>query len=85
MRRAHFIKICFDEEVKIYFQVDKGQGLGNYLNAFTVCALVEPWEGQKVDVTVDTITRKVTVGDITISFNDIGENSYTQGIHDFYL
>ena len=78
-------KICFDEEVNLFFQVDEEQGLKNYLNAFTVCALVEPWDGQKVDIVVDTLSRKVTVDGTTISFNLIGEDPYTQGIHDFYL
>ncbi len=78
-------KVCFDEEVKIYFQVDKEQSLKNYLNAFTVCTLVEPWEGQNVDIIVDTLARKVTVDNITIGFEMIGEDPYNQGIHDFYL
>ena len=46
-------KICFDEEVQLYFQVDEARGLQNYLNAFAICALVEPWEGQPVNIIVD--------------------------------
>ncbi len=78
-------KICFDEGVKLFFLVDKEQGMQNYLNAFTICAFVKPWEGQEVDIVVNTLSRKVTVGGTTISFNLIGEDPYTQGIHDFYL
>ncbi len=78
-------KICFDEEVNLFFQVDVEQGLKNYLNAFTVCALVEPWDGQAVDIVVDTLSRKVTVGGTTISFKMVGEDPYNQGIYDFYL
>ena len=78
-------KVCFDEEVRLYFQVDAEQSLTNYLNAFTVCALVEPWEGQAVDIMVDTLSGKVTVDNTTISFREIGEDPYNQGIHDFYL
>ncbi len=78
-------KICFDEEVNLYFQVDKEQGLQNYLNAFTVCALVEPWDGQEVDIVVDTLALKVTVDNTTTNFKDIGEDPYNQGIHDFYF
>jgi hypothetical protein len=76
--------ICFDEEVNLYFQVDEEQGLGNYLNAFSVCALVEPWSDQPVDIIVDTLTQKIIVDNTTISFGEIGEDSYTQGIHDFF-
>jgi len=77
-------KICFDEEVHLYFKVDEDKGLKNYLNAFTVCALVEPWDGQAVDIVVDTLARKVTVDGTTISFKMVGEDPYNQGIHDFY-
>ena len=77
-------KICFDDEVKLFFQVDINQGLKNYLNAFTVCAQVEPWDGQSVDIIVDTIVNKVTVDGTTTRFDTIGEDPYTQGIHDFY-
>jgi hypothetical protein len=78
-------KVCFDEEVKLYFQVDASHGLKNYLNAFTVCALVEPWEGQEVNIVVDTLSQEVTVDNTTVSFSGIGEDPYNQGIHDFYL
>lgn len=77
-------KICFDEEVNLYFQVDRARGLKNYLNAFTVCALVEPWEGQEIDITIDTLSQKITVDNTTTSFKGIGEDPYNQGIHDFY-
>ncbi len=77
-------KICFDEEVKLYFQVDTKQGLKNYLNAFTVCTLVEPWEGQEVDIVVDTLAEKVTINGTSIDFKYIGGEPYNQGIHDFY-
>lgn len=78
-------QICFDDEVKLYFQVDGVRGLKNYLNAFTVCPQAEPWEGQPVDIIVDTLSNKVTVDGTTIDFQMIGEDPYTQGIHDFYL
>lgn len=78
-------KICFDEEVTLYFQVDTSQGLTNYLNAFTICAAVEPWEGQSTDIVVDTLARTITIKGSTVSFQEIGEDPYTQGIHDFYL
>lgn len=77
-------KICFDEEVKLFFQVDEEQGLQNYLNAFTVCTLVEPWDGREVDIVVDTISHKITVDKTTVTFGMVGEDPYTQGIHDFY-
>ena len=78
-------KICFDKEVKLYFEVDIEKGLKNYLNAFAVCALVEPWDGQPIDVIVNTLSQKVTVDSTTIRFKEIGEDPYTQGVHDFYL
>ena len=78
-------KICFDEDVFLYFKVDEEQGLQNYLNAFTVCTLVEPWEGQPIDIVVNTLSQKITVGGTTVTFKEIGEDPYNQGIHDFYL
>ncbi len=66
-------------------EVDVEQGLKNYLNAFAVCALVEPWDGQPTDVIVNTLSQKVTVDSTTIRFKEIGEDPYTQGVHDFYL
>ncbi len=77
-------KICFDEEVSLYFKVDTKHGLKNYLNAFTVCTLVEPWDGQEVDIIVDTLAQKVTIAGTSINFKDIGREPYNQGIHDFY-
>jgi hypothetical protein len=78
-------KICFDEEVSLYFQVDQRGSLQNYLNAFMVCALVEPWDGQEVDIVVDTLAQQVTVNGTVAAFEEIGENPYAQGIQDFYL
>ncbi len=78
-------KICFDEEVSLYFQVDQRGSLQNYLNAFTVCALVAPWDGHEVDIVVNTLTQQVTVNGTTSDFEEIGENPYAQGIQDFYL
>jgi len=78
-------KVCFDEEVHLYFKVDEDKGLKNYLNAFTVCAFVEPWAGQEIDIVVNTLSQKITVGGTTINFKEIGEDPYNQGIHDFYL
>jgi len=78
-------KICFDEEVSLYFKGDSRSNLQNYLNAFTVCALVEPWDGQEVDIIVDTLAQQVTVKGTTFDFAEIGENPYVQGITDFYF
>ena len=78
-------KLCFDKEVHLYFQVDAPQGMQNYLSAFSICTLVEPWEGQDMDIVVDTLSEKLTVGKTTTNFKKIGKDSYTQGIHDFYL
>jgi hypothetical protein len=78
-------KICFDDEVLLYFQVDEEQGLQNYLNAFSVCALVEPWGGQTPDVIVDTLHQRINIQGNTTLFENIGEDPYNQGIHDFYL
>ena len=78
-------KFSFDSEIKLYFQVDQSNGLQNYLKAFTVCTFAEPWGGQPTDITVDTLANRVTIKNLTVGFQEIGEDPYTQGIHDFYL
>ncbi len=77
-------KICFDEGVKLYFLGRPGEELKNYLNAFTICALVEPWRGEPVDITIDTVAERVVIDGTVVRFAEIGAEPYTQGIHDFF-
>lgn len=76
-------KICFDESVKLYFLGVPGKELENYLNAFTICTLVEPWGGEDVDITIDTIAERVVINGTAVCFTEVGEEPYVQGIHDF--
>jgi len=77
-------KICFDQEVTLYFAGDPKQAVRQYHNALSVCSLVEPWTNQKADIVIDTLAEKVTLGSKTVPFKAIGAQAYTQGIHDFY-
>jgi phosphoglycerate dehydrogenase-like enzyme len=59
--------------------------VSNYHKSFAICKDVDVYEGQSADVIVDFTNDYLCVNGKTISMEDIGDNAYTQGIHEFYM
>jgi len=74
-------RLCIDG-VNIKFQDPK---VSNYRRSFAVCRDVDIYEGEKTDIVVDFSNRHLTVKGKNFSLDRIGEDPYTQGIHEFYL
>ncbi len=73
--------ICIDG-VSIAFQ---DESIESYSRSFAVCRDIDVYEGQEVDVVVDLVGGFLTVRDKAFPLSKIGDNPYTQGIHEFYL
>ncbi len=73
--------LCIDG-VNLKFQDPK---ISNYRRSFAVCRDVESYKGQSVDIIIDFSNRYLSVKGKTFPMDRIGENPYTQGIHEFYL
>ncbi len=74
-------RLCIDG-VSVKFQDPK---ISNYRRSFAVCRDVEVYEGENADITVDFTKRYVDVKGKTFPLDRIGEDPYTQGIHEYYL
>ncbi len=74
-------RLCIDG-VSIKFQDSK---ISNYHRSFAVCRDVDVYEGEEVDITVDFSKRYLSVKGKSFPLDKIGDNSYTQGIHEYYL
>jgi hypothetical protein len=61
------------------------QSLTNHHNTFAVCSDVDVYTGEPVDVIVDFSKNVLHVKNKSFPFDKIGEDAYTQGIHEFYL
>jgi len=77
-------KLCFDEKAKLFFVGSPGQELMNYFYAYNICRAIEPWQGEPIDITIDTEAKRVVIDGTAVSFEMIGEEPYNEGIHDFY-
>lgn len=74
-------KICLDE-VQIYFD---DSSIQNYRSAHTVCTLVSPWLGESADVVLDFEKNEIRLKNRSFAFENILNDAYTQGIHEYYL
>lgn len=74
-------KLCLDG-VDLRFQEPK---VSNYHKSFAVCRDIDVYRGQKVDVIIDFFNRYVCVKDKAFPLGQIGDDPYTQGIHEFYM
>jgi len=74
-------RLCIDG-ANIKFQ---DPNVSNYQRSFAICRGVDIYEGQDVDITVDFTKNYLQVKDKTFPINKIGDQPYTQGIHEFYL
>jgi hypothetical protein len=74
-------RLCIDG-TNLKFQDPK---VSNYRRSFAVCRDIDVYEGQEVDVSVDFINGYLCVKGKTFAMDQIGEDPYTQGIHEFYL
>src|SRR5574338_200910 len=57
----------------------------NYPKLFSVCGYVGTYGGEERDVIIDTLAGEVVLKGKSVSFSFIGDDAYTQGIHEFYL
>ena len=80
--RSLLNKLCLDG-VSIKFS---DASLANYYKAFVVCRDVSFYEeGQCVDIIVDFMEDEIHVKEKTFSMSNIGNDPYTQGIHESYM
>jgi hypothetical protein len=74
-------RLCING-VNIKFQDPK---VSNYRRSFAVCRDVDIYEGEKADIIIDFPNRYLNVKGKTFPLDKIGDNPYTQGIHEYYL
>ncbi len=74
-------RLCIDG-VNLKFQDPK---VSNYRRSFAVCRDVEAYKGQDVDIIIDFSNKYLSIKEKTFPMDRIGENPYTQGVHEFYL
>ena len=74
-------RLCIDG-VNIKFQDPK---VSNYHRSFAVCRDVDVYDGENVDIVVDFSNRSLNIRGKSFSLDRIGEDPYTQGIHEYYL
>ena len=63
----------------------KDCSLVEYPKLFSVCGYVDSYSGEEREVVIDTISQQVVLKGKSVSFSSIGDDAYTQGIHEFYL
>lgn len=73
--------LCVDG-IDIKFQES---GITNYQRSFTVCRDVDVYGGGGADVIIDLDSRLLVLREKVFPIDKIGDNPYTQGIHEFYL
>ena len=56
-----------------------------YKFAVSLSPDISPYDGQVVDIILDLESKCLTVKDKRHLLEEIGEEPYTQGIHDFYI
>ncbi len=59
--------------------------ISNYHRSFAICKKIDFYQGQKADVIIDFTNDYICVKGKTFPMNRIGNRSYEQGIHEFYL
>lgn len=57
----------------------------DYPKLFSVCGYVDTHGGEERDVIIDTIVQQIVLKGKSVPFSSIGDDAYTQGIHEFYL
>jgi hypothetical protein len=75
------LRLCLDE-VSLFFADHR---VTNYYQAHAVCGQVSPHRGEPVDITVDFENKTLVVKGKSLPLPKLGQEAYTQGIHDFYL
>lgn len=61
------------------------RSVGNYTKIFAVCGHVDVYSGDFRDVIIDTESECVIVKNRKFLFSNIGDDPYSQGIHEAYL
>jgi len=74
-------RICVPQ-VQVFFY---DTNLLNYTQGFGICSSVGFCKNTASDVIIDFNTETLTIRGKSFPFQNIGENSYEQGIHEFYL
>ena len=67
---------------QVYFQ---DTSLLNYRNAYLLCDNISPWLGESADITLNFEVGFLSIKNKVFYFVNIGDNPYTQGIHEYYL
>lgn len=82
------VMLCFDD-IKLFFNDDS---IMNYNKAHMICGSVEPMvmgtAYNEIDVFIDLVNGTILVGDNNAKqfpIEDIGDDPYNQGIHEYYL
>lgn len=73
-------------DASVYFTNSSGQALRQYQEVLGLDPSIQYWtEEGYVDVVIDNVNEKIFIGPREFYFTDLEEDSYTQGIHEFYL
>ncbi len=75
------LRLCL-EGVKLYFL---DSGLYNYYCAYLICPSAVPYRGEAVHLLINLEKDFLMVNEKQQPLKEIGEEPYTQGIHDFYI
>ena len=70
----------------IFFTNDPLYALRQYQEVLKIDPSARYWEEKDcVDIVIDNLKEKIIIRGKMFSFEDLVEDSYTQGIHEFYL
>ena len=73
--------LCFDN---VYVFISKA-GLEEYVTAFHTCQGVELYDGQEMDLVIDTIDGVFTMRQHSFPLSSIKIDAYNQGLSEYYL
>jgi len=74
-------RLCLDE-ILLYIS---GVSLKDYNGAHSACEGVQSYEGQDLDVVIDTLNNYISVRGKSFPIGEIGNKPYDQGVSEFYF
>ena len=78
------IRLFYGRSEKLYFAATEHH-MAAYCLAVSLCPTLARWDGEEVDVTLNLETKLLKMRGKLGLLETIGEDPYTQGIHDFYI
>lgn len=73
-------------DASVFFTNDPRHALRQYQEVLEVEPNISYWDQtENIDIVIDNVKEEVIIRNRKFSFDDLMEDSYTQGIHEFYL